>query len=179
MRVSRNNLQRSVIGRIALAGVVLAVLSSSRVLAAEGAGTVAGAGVAGANGAAGNVVAGIVKRIKGKAAIERAGKIIPVALGTAVEVGDVVTTDAAGGVGIVLNDNSLVSLGPKSRYTLERFAFDTKTHAGTFASSLARGSLAMVSGKLAKQSPDAVLVRTPSTLLGVRGTEFIVDAPGG
>jgi hypothetical protein len=33
-----------------------------------------------------------------------------------------------------------------------------------------------VSGKIAKQSPDAMKVRTPSTILGVRGTEFVVRA---
>jgi hypothetical protein len=35
----------------------------------------------------------------------------------------------------------------------------------------------MVSGKLARQSPDAVTVRTPSTMLGVRGTRFVVEVP--
>ena len=73
--------------------------------------------------------------------------------------------------------NSVVSLGPNSRYSIERFRFDTTTHQGEFASRLGRGSLAMVSGKLAKQSPDAVTVRTPSTMLGVRGTRFVVEVP--
>jgi hypothetical protein len=31
-----------------------------------------------------------------------------------------------------------------------------------------------VSGKIAKQSPDAMKVRTPASVLGVRGTEFVV-----
>jgi hypothetical protein len=39
---------------------------------------------------------------------------------------------------------------------------------------LKRGTLAVVSGKLAKQSPDAMKVRTPAAVLGVRGTEFLV-----
>ena len=39
-----------------------------------------------------------------------------------------------------------------------------------------RGTLSVVSGKLAKRSPDAMTVRTPSTILGVRGTEFVVRA---
>jgi hypothetical protein len=29
---------------------------------------------------------------------------------------------------------------------------------------------------MAKQSPDAMTVRTPSAILGVRGTEFVVSA---
>ena len=43
-----------------------------------------------------------------------------------------------------------------------------------FESSLQKGTLAVVSGKLAKQSPDAMKVRTPAAILGVRGTEFLV-----
>jgi len=31
-----------------------------------------------------------------------------------------------------------------------------------------------VSGKMVKQSPEAMTVRTPSAVLGVRGTEFVV-----
>jgi hypothetical protein len=39
---------------------------------------------------------------------------------------------------------------------------------------LQRGTLAVVSGRLAKQSSDAMTVRTPSAILGVRGTQFVV-----
>jgi hypothetical protein len=33
----------------------------------------------------------------------------------------------------------------------------------------------VVSGKMVKQSPDAMKVRTPAAIMGVRGTEFIVQ----
>ena len=52
----------------------------------------------------------------------------------------------------------------------------TLTHAGRFDTSLRHGTLSAVSGKIARQSPDAMKVRTPSTILGVRGTEFVVRA---
>jgi len=57
---------------------------------------------------------------------------------------------------------------------LEQYAFNSTTHDGKFNARLDRGSLAVVSGKIAKQSPDAMVVKTPSSLLGVRGTEFLV-----
>jgi hypothetical protein len=34
----------------------------------------------------------------------------------------------------------------------------------------------VISGRLAKASPDAMTVRTPTAILGVRGTEFVVSA---
>jgi len=39
---------------------------------------------------------------------------------------------------------------------------------------LHRGTLAIVSGQIAKRSPDAMKVQTPTTILGVRGTKFAV-----
>jgi hypothetical protein len=36
-------------------------------------------------------------------------------------------------------------------------------------------SLSVISGRIAKQSPEAMTVRTPSTILGIRGTEFVVS----
>lgn len=123
------------------------------------------------------VPAGLVKRVNGNVIVERAAQSLPVALGFVVQPGDVVVTASSSSVGLVLKDNSCVGVGPNSRYKVEKFSFDPKTHAGAFASSLSKGSLSMISGKLAKQSPDAVTVRTPATMLGVRGTEFVVAVP--
>ena len=58
---------------------------------------------------------------------------------------------------------------------VDHYDFDTTTHAGRFDTSLKKGTLAVVSGKMVKQSPDAMKVRTPAAIMGVRGTEFIVQ----
>jgi len=75
-----------------------------------------------------------------------------------------------------MTDNSLLSAGPNSVLALDRYEFDSTTNAGHFDASLHRGTLAVVSGRLAKQSPDAMSVHTPLAVLGVRGTEFVVSA---
>lgn len=118
--------------------------------------------------------AGHVKVAKGVVQIERGGQKAPATVGAAVQAGDVVTTGADGSVGITFLDNSLLSAGPNSVLAIDRFAFDSTTHQGAFESSLRKGTLAVVSGKLAKQSPEAMKVRTPAAVLGVRGTEFLV-----
>ena len=118
--------------------------------------------------------AGHVKVAKGTVQIERAGQKVPAAVGAVVQAGDVVTTGGDGSVGITFLDNSLLSAGPNSVLAIDRFAFDSTTHQGSFESRLQKGTLAVVSGKLAKQSPDAMKVRTPAAVLGVRGTEFLV-----
>jgi hypothetical protein len=118
--------------------------------------------------------AGHIKVARGGVQVERAGQKTPASVGAVVQAGDVVTTGADGSVGITFLDNSLLSAGPNSVLAIDRFAFDSTTHQGSFESSLRKGTLAVVSGKLAKQSPEAMKVRTPAAVLGVRGTEFLV-----
>jgi len=118
--------------------------------------------------------AGQIKVSKGSAQIERAGKKLSANVGQVVQPGDVVITGSDGSVGITFRDNSLVSIGPDSVLAIDRFVFDSTTHQGAFDSTLKQGTLAVVSGKLAKQSPEAMKVKTPAAILGVRGTEFLV-----
>lgn len=119
---------------------------------------------------------GQIKVAKGQVTVERAGQALPGQVGLRLEAQDVVRTGADGSVGITMRDDSLLSAGPNSIVVLERFDFEPTTQAGRFDSRLDRGTLAVLSGRLAKQSPQAVTVRTPSAVLGVRGTEFVVAA---
>ena len=111
---------------------------------------------------------------KGSVYLERSGQRLPARVGTHLQATDTVVTGADGSAGIAFVDNSLLSLGPNSVLAIERYAFNSTTHEGAFESSLRRGTLSVVSGKIAKQSPDAMKVKTPSSILGVRGTEFLV-----
>lgn len=122
---------------------------------------------------------GQVKVTKGSVTIERAGQSMPAAVGARLQSSDVVKTGGDGAVGITMTDNSLLSAGPNSVLALDRYEFDEVTSEGRFDASLRRGTLAVVSGRLAKQSPNAMTVRTPSAVLGVRGTEFVVSADDG
>ena len=118
---------------------------------------------------------GQIKTSKGAVSIERAGQSLRGDAGARVQDSDVVRTGNDGSVGITMTDNSLLSAGPNSVLSLDRYEFDSTTNAGRFDASLQRGTLAVVSGRLAKQSSDAMTVRTPSAILGVRGTEFVVS----
>jgi hypothetical protein len=118
--------------------------------------------------------AGRVKVSKGEVQIERNGKLMVAPVGTIIEVEDTVRTGADGAVGITFHDNSLLSAGPNSELVVERFVFDSTTHQGEFDTRLKKGTLAVVSGKIVKQSPEAMRIKTPAAIMGVRGTEFIV-----
>jgi hypothetical protein len=119
---------------------------------------------------------GQVKVAKGQVTIERQGTTIPATVGARLQVADTVKTGADGSVGITMDDDSLLSAGPNSALSLDRYAFDSTTNQGRLDTSLNKGTLSVISGRIAKQSPDAMTVRTPNAILGVRGTEFVVSA---
>jgi hypothetical protein len=125
--------------------------------------------------AAGAADIGQVKVAKGQVSIERNGQKLPADPGARLQPADVLKTGADGSVGITMSDNSLLSAGPNSVLVLDKYEFDSTTSQGQFDASLQKGSLSVVSGRIAKQSPDAMKVRTPSSILGVRGTEFVVS----
>jgi hypothetical protein len=119
--------------------------------------------------------AGEIKLVHGRAYLERSGERLALSVGMPVREADRVVTGPDGTVGITFADNSLLSIGPNSDFAIERYVFDSTTHAGQFDSRLSKGSLAGVSGKIVKQSPEAMRVHTPSAIMGVRGTDFVVQ----
>jgi hypothetical protein len=118
--------------------------------------------------------AGRVKVSKGEVQIERDGKRLPAPVGATIQARDTVMTGPDGSVGITFQDNSRLSAGPNSELVIERFVFDSTTHKGEFDTALKKGTLAVVSGEIVKQSPEAMRIRTPAAIMGVRGTEFVV-----
>ncbi len=118
---------------------------------------------------------GQIKVAKGVVHVERDGKRMPAEVGMAIRQSDTLHTGADGSAGVTFSDNSLLSTGPNSVLVVDHYAFNSTTHAGKFDASLKRGTLAVVSGKIVKQSPGAMRVRTPAAIMGVRGTEFLVQ----
>lgn len=118
---------------------------------------------------------GLVKVSQGSVQIQRGAAKVPATVGTGLRTSDVIVTGADGSAGITFTDNSLVSVGPNSVFAIDKYTFDSTTHAGEFQGTLKQGRLAAVSGKIVKQSPDAMKIRTPSSIMGVRGTEFVVQ----
>ena len=118
---------------------------------------------------------GLIKVANGAVEIERAGAKIKAEVGAPVQVSDVLRTGADGSAGVTFSDNSLISIGPNTVFEIDKYQFDSTTHAGEFQGSLKQGRLAGISGKMVKQSPESMKVRTPSAVMGVRGTEFVVQ----
>lgn len=121
---------------------------------------------------------GHLKRLIGTVTVEREGRTIAAALGSPLFQGDRIRTGRDGYAGITLADDTLLSTGPGSLLVLTRFAFDPTTQDGELRLSLPHGSLSSVSGLIAKKAPEKVEIKGRNVVLGVRGTEFVLQVPG-
>ena len=117
---------------------------------------------------------GQIKNVSGDVSIMREGVQVAAQVGGRLEQNDIISTGTDGSVGMTFIDNTRFSAGPDSRIELSRFRFNSTTHEGEFLTDIRKGTLAVTSGQIAKQSPDAMKVRTPTSVLAVRGTKFLV-----
>lgn len=128
--------------------------------------------------AAGDEVIGSVKTVRGAATVVRAGATMPATPGLKLFAGDVLETGADGALGLVLRDDSLMSLGPSSRASVEKFLFAPAEGKLGLTTRVVRGTLTYLSGIIGRLAPEATTFVTPVFTIGVRGTHFAVRVEG-
>jgi hypothetical protein len=120
--------------------------------------------------------AGTVKTASGAVTVVRgAGTPLAIAVGQRVFAGDRILTSMDGYAGITMHDDTRFTIGPNSEFLIRDFDFDPNTHRGNIGVSFLKGMVIVVSGLISKQSSNRVDLRTLSSTIGIRGTEFIVD----
>jgi hypothetical protein len=119
-----------------------------------------------------------IKKVTGQAAIVRSGERQPAIVGDMLFVKDLIETGADGGIGITFIDNTVFSAGPSSQIEIDEFLFDSNDFRGAMLAKMRQGTLAVVSGDIARSTPGAMKITTPTAQLGVRGTTFAVQVYG-
>ena len=121
--------------------------------------------------------AGIIKTVRGQVWIDRGGSNLEAKVGDPVQEKDRVSVQGDGSVGISMNDETLLSMGPNSAMVFDRYAFNPVTREGQVETSVLKGTLRYVTGLVGRLNPGAIKVKTPTAVIGLRGTEFIVEVP--
>ena len=117
---------------------------------------------------------GRVKVASGAAFVVRQGQPTPAQVGQVVFESDILRTAADGRIGVTLNDETRVSLGPGSEVRLAQFTYAPAEGRFGFVLAIVRGIVTYVSGRIAKLSPDSIRLETPSAVVGVRGTRLAI-----
>jgi hypothetical protein len=119
--------------------------------------------------------AGTFKQVEGEVWVGRGGQRRAIGSGDGVGEADRISSGPAGAATITLKDGTVLTMGPKTTMDLNRFQFDATTQKGNFALDLLQGSVRVVTGLLARINPDLFRISTPTSVVGVRGTDFIVE----
>lgn len=128
--------------------------------------------------AAGAVI-GQVKTASGQTFIVRDAVSTPAKVGDDVQEKDTIETGADSAIGVTFIDNTVFSTGPNSQVAMEEFNFDSSNFKGAMTADMNRGTLTVVSGDIARSTPGAMKIKTPTAILGVRGTIFAIQVSGG
>jgi hypothetical protein len=119
---------------------------------------------------------GTFKQIEGDTRMGRAGAQRTPTPGDGVNVSQRLSTGKNGAATIILKDGTVLTMGPDTTMDLSQFHFDSTTQQGNFVLDLLQGSVRVVTGLLARINPELFKINTPTSVVGVRGTDFIVEA---
>ena len=116
-----------------------------------------------------------IKTVSGQAEIVRNGARSSARVGDPLYEKDTIETGADGAIGITFIDNTVMSGGPNSQIVLEDYKFNSSNFEGSMLTDMNRGTVSMISGDIARSTPGAMKVKTPTAILGVRGTRFVIE----
>ena len=116
---------------------------------------------------------GFVKTVAGDARILDSGKAVIARPGTPLYLGSVLRTGEKGSLGVTFKDNTVMSFGPDTEVTIDDYLYAPAKGDLKLVASIAKGTLHYISGVIAKLKPEAVAVKTPTGIIGVRGTHFL------
>lgn len=117
---------------------------------------------------------GYVKTVTGEASVVTAGQHAAALPGVAIQIGSQLKTASASTMGVVFKDGTVMSFGPDTELTVDEYLYAPSQEELKLSTRLVKGSLNYVSGVIAKLKPDAVTFKTPASIIGVRGTQFVV-----
>ena len=124
---------------------------------------------------AGEDFAGSVTKVSGDAYVIRTGAQFSLNKGMKIFMTDRIKTGKDGALGIVLEDNTLFSLGPDSELVLSDYVFKPLENRFSLLLRLIKGTFVYLSGTIGKLAPENVTVETPAGVITIRGTRFAVS----
>ena len=117
---------------------------------------------------------GVVRTASGDATVTRGENTLPAVPGMKIFPGDALGTGTDGSLGVILRDDSSLSIGPGSRLVLRSFLFSTSEGTFDLVARITQGTMAYLSGLIGKLAPREARFETPTATIGIRGTRFAV-----
>ncbi|MFA5182280.1 MAG: FecR domain-containing protein [Syntrophales bacterium] len=121
-----------------------------------------------------------MKNVSGQAFIERNKVMVPAKVKDRLMANDILVTGQTGSMGLILQDNSVMSLGSNTRLVISKFMFEPADAKLSFVAQIKKGTVVYLTGLIAKLNHGGVRFETPAVVCGIRGTHFAikVEDPG-
>lgn len=117
---------------------------------------------------------GKIVAIKGEVFIERGSDEVSCKIGTSVENGDQIITQKQSKAQIIFVDGTVITVGQKSSFSIEDYLYRRGSKSSSSKFRLHSGILKSITGRIGKLAPERFRMRTKTSTIGVRGTQFIV-----
>ena len=118
---------------------------------------------------------GVTAALRGEVVrVASADKTTPLGVlssGSVIYLGDEIKVAKDGRLQVLLLDETVFTLGSGAEMTIDKFVYNPNKGAGELVSNITKGAFRFISGKVAKQNKDAMKVKIPSGIIGVRGTQ--------
>jgi len=99
----------------------------------------------------------------------------PLSPGENIFMRDGVDTAAQSMTQLLLMDESTFTLGPQSEVVIDEFVYDPSATGGVLAASAVKGTFRFISGQIGAVRAPNIAIKTPSAVIGVRGTILLGD----
>ena len=117
--------------------------------------------------------AGEVEFAKGVGAAQAASGVPRIlSQGVPIQPGDTVTMGSNSFAVLRMTDGTRMTLRPNTAIRFDEYAYKEPDKPDGFFTSLFKGGVRMVTGLIAKASPTAARLNTPTATVGIRGTDF-------
>lgn len=112
---------------------------------------------------------GEVTALQGNATLLRNNNTLTLSQGFKLTNNDTINTAAHSKVQVILNDDTVITIGPNSEYYFQ--SINSKTQEASMQ--LKRGFFKTVTGKIGKIAPERFKIKTKAATIGIRGTQFM------
>lgn len=121
--------------------------------------------------------AGSVKNVQGTAHVIHQGMQIRLQKDMKIYQLDTIVTGKDGSCGIILQDNTVFSMGSETKLALEEFVFSPDESHFSLLVKMIKGTFVYVFGIIGKLSPESIHLETPVGTIAIRGTRFAANLP--
>lgn len=113
---------------------------------------------------------GEISMLRGEATVTRGLNKLSAKIQMPIEDKDIIKTKEKSKVQLTFNDDTVITLGSQTNFKVEEYLYENQNSKANF--NVEKGSFKVITGKIGKLAPKNFILKTKTSLIGIRGTIF-------